>query len=62
MHFCPLRRLVEDILQGLDSDLPDEARAYVKKMCVYTCKGELLSPLSVPPASPRTLLREVSSF
>jgi hypothetical protein len=31
--------LVEDILNGLDSDLPDEARAYVKKMCIYTCKG-----------------------
>lgn len=41
---CPPTRcansLVEDILNGLDSDLPDEARAYVKKMCVYTCKGE----------------------
>ncbi len=35
-----LHRLIADIITDLPEGLPDEARAYVQRMCEYTCKGE----------------------
>jgi len=32
-------QLVEDVIGELDDDIPEEAKAYVRRMCVYTCKG-----------------------